>query len=434
MRADDFLDEPDAPSAAGFIDGTDIEQSYHAKPSGETALPGGEFAIDRRSGTQTVYGAIAPQPHIPEPHNNYPNPFLRAGRELVGINQPAPIGALEKAGDLAGKYGLEAMFGIGAAPFGPIGVGVSVGAARALRNAAREGAVAAQYDATSRPAIQNALDPLIAGSLAAGGEMLGPVVAAARQTGVARTAADIGGKLLRGTQGVKEKVASAAILYPEKLAAAPSDEAVSSAYSAFYDKIGAKGWRDIIEASDKPIITSQKAINELESFAVKARDGRATLQDAINASQAGRLISDLKRRGNEIALEVGEKAKELKAIADETVERLAPPKLKGEWQRLREMAFWNNAYKELSSPVPLNVGGSVNQLRTYGGAAMGTLLGTTVNPLAAILPFVAQAPLTTRLALQSAAGAAKAFPYANPVMAAEGSDRLAQFYRAASAR
>lgn len=219
-----------------------------------------------------------------------------------------------------------------------------------------------------------------------------------------------------------------------RLGKAPSDEAVGQAYDAFHSASGTIGRKEAVARSGDPFDTVSRAVNSMKDAYTKLRAGTLTVQEAVEASQAGRIIRDMKSRGNEFAQEVAGTADALKGSFDDFIERgmgatrtsktvpvtkpIPPgvsrvghhaPRIKpeplldaygqplmmetvienparqgfSEWQAARQAAFENSVAADFGSALPRNVNGSPNVLRTWsaigGGATSGAATGAMIG-------------------------------------------------------
>lgn len=243
-----------------------------------------------------------------------------------------------------------------------------------------------------------------------------------------------GASFMKSMAGIPEKSGEAALKDLSLLGRAPSNSEVSGLYDAFHDASGTISRKEAIAASNNPFDTVSRAMKNMRDASIKLKNGTLTPQEAVEASQAGRLIRDQKMRGNEMAREIGDAANDLKNQFDNFIEQGLPPGSKGvvreeirgtgqsipvvgpklspgypEWQAARQAAWENHVASDFSSAFPVNLNGSPNQLRGYGsiaGAASGAGLAlATGHPLAAIAAAaspILQSPLAYGMAIKTA--------------------------------
>lgn len=222
---------------------------------------------------------------------------------------------------------------------------------------------------------------MVQGTLGAALGFAGAAMNTQTAKAIGRKLAEGGGQVLRIVTNVKPGTGAAALSDLEKFTNAPSEEAVSSAYKSFYDRISAalgrvvKGRKELIAESTDPFETVGRSVKEMRKAHNALNEGRLDIQEAINASQAARKVRDMKMRGNEFAQEVAETADDLKDKFDDFIEANAPQSLKGEWQRVREMNFWKEVRSEFNTALPQNVNQFPNALRGNLGLAGGAVAG-----------------------------------------------------------
>lgn len=249
-----------------------------------------------------------------------------------------------------------------------------------------------------------------------------------------RTAAPAGMKVMAN---VPERSAAAAAQDPAMLLRAPSDQAVTDAYDAFHAASGTVSRRQSIAASEDPFDTVSRAMNTMKDAYNNLRAGKLTMQEAVDASQAARIIGDMKSRGVEMAQQVAQQSGDLKGLFDDFIQKgMAPaarsvhdpltgglqtvmePGMQGypEWQAARQAAFENSVAGDLGSFYPRNVNGSPNVARFWaalhggavtgaaGGAALAGPPGAVVGAgMGAMVGAAAVSPLTYGTALKAAA-------------------------------
>ena len=217
------------------------------------------------------------------------------------------------------------------------------------------------------------------------------------------------------------------------LGRAPSEAQVRQGYQQFHTASGTVSRKEAIAASDNPFDTVSRAMETMKSAYGKLRDSTLTPQEAVEASQAGRLIRDMKSRGNEMAMEIADAAGELKGQFDDFIQQGSlAARQRGrmgnaypEWKNVRQMAFEKNVADDFSSPWALNINGMPNQLRGYGSIA-AAVTGTAASlatghpglaALAAVSPLL-QSPLAYGMAIRGANQASKAAPAIGAAMRA----------------
>lgn len=165
----------------------------------------------------------------------------------------------------------------------------------------------------------------IQGAFQAGGQALGVGVGAAAKA--LRPAANrLGAAFTKVAANVPENSGQAATADPGRLSRAPSQEAVSGAYDDFHRTSGTMSRKQSIAASSDPFDNTARAMGTMRDAYNKLRSGALSVQEAVEASQAGRLIRDMKSRGVEMAQEIAEQASTLKGQFDDFIERGIGPR------------------------------------------------------------------------------------------------------------
>jgi hypothetical protein len=136
----------------------------------------------------------------------------------------------------------------------------------------------------------------------------------------------IGAGVMKVAANVNEKSGLAALSDLRILSRAPSNEAVSEAYDAFHAASGTVSRKEFLSKSGDPFDGVARAKATMLEAAQRLKDGTLTHQEAVNASQAGRLIRDLKLRGNEMAQEIAETAADLKGKFDDFIQSSLAPR------------------------------------------------------------------------------------------------------------
>lgn len=407
---------------------------------------------------------------------------------------PAAAGSIP--GATAGAALGTAIFpGPGTIIGGVIGAGLGGAAGEASRQAFAQGTAAA-FPGQNYPVLRP-------GEVIRNVGIEGATQAAGQAVGVGAGAAlSAGGRLIRGgaptvmkvAAGVPEGSGAAAVGDLQMLGRAPSSEAVGNAYDAFHTASGTVSRKDAIARSGDPFDTVSRAMNTMRDAYNKMRTRQLTTQEAVEASQAGRIIRDMKSRGVEMAQQVAEQADDLKGSFDDFIQNSFDgsqsmsrvpletpppvglkaaghhaPKPRGtpildsygqpvfvdkvtttpgkpgfpEWQAARQAAFENNVARDLGYVLPRNVNGSPNVLRTWsavgGGAATGAAIGGPVGAVVgagagamAVSPMAYGAAIRAAGLAQTAAGYIPAGVYR--VGASPAGQSLADYYSRQGAR
>lgn len=331
-----------------------------------------------------------------------------AGKEQVsGFN-------INNASEFAGQNFGSIIGGLAGTPGGPVGIGVGAAAGRALQNAGQNIASGMGYDTRKIGLIRSIAEPALEGATNyIGAKYTGPLFKAASEfvepvtQPITDFGANIGGGLMRIANNVKSSVGTSVLKNPGKFANAATPEEVSQAYKSFYNDLFSETGSNVagrveqIKSSGDPFDTVSRATTDMREAYQKLNDGTLTIKEAVNASQAARKIRDMKMRGNEMAQEVAQTADELKGSFDDFIDKNVPDKLKGAWQKLREMNYWKETREDFSSPFPQNINKSESVLR--GMTGIGTALAGTMygHPAALAVPFM-QSPAIAGLAIRGA--------------------------------
>ncbi len=139
-----------------------------------------------------------------------------------------------------------------------------------------------------------------------------------------------GAGLLKIAAGVPENVGMQVMENPSVLLGAPGRDAVNALYDAYHKASGTMSRDEFISRSAKPSDVGRvgSAIDEMDAFRLAMRNGTATEQQAVNASQAGRIVADARREGAEISHKMSEFAAETKAMADQFIAQGRGPQMR----------------------------------------------------------------------------------------------------------
>lgn len=260
------------------------------------------------------------------------------GRETPPLLMGIAGGA---AGGLAGgAFGA----GAGGPPGGIAGAlaGRSVGAGTGA-GLARKAQIAAGNILSDEPPDESALRTA---GIYAGGELIPPAL------GVVAKKTNLPGVLAKFASvfsGARPHKAEAAIRDLGMISRAPKGEAVEKAYDVFHAASGTQGVRErLLEETGSPLTVSRaKAL--VRSGIQKLKEGTATPQNLVDASQSARFIKDMSRRGHEAAKEVFEWAEKAKPRFDDALEKLPGG---GLWKTARTSAFERSVADEFSGILP----------------------------------------------------------------------------------
>jgi hypothetical protein len=269
--------------------------------------------------------------------------------------------------------------------------------------------------------------------------------------------------LLKIVGSVPEKEGLQIVSKPSVLLSPPGRDFVSSLYDKFHADSGTISRKEFIANSAHPFEAGSvsHAVGQMEDALLALRDGTLTRQQAVNASQAGRIISDAKGQGQELAMQMAETAGHTKQLMDNFIQNDIGPSVRSvtdaltgwtkdipipsqpgypEWQAARDAANKQNLYESISDVLPQNRGNSTNVLRpwhgaTAGGAAGGAFLGGPLGAaIGGAIGFASTSPIVYRTALQGAAIAGKVLPtvyrVGAPVAAGAAGSALQQAYMA----
>ena len=253
------------------------------------------------------------------------------GQEIVrGL--PGAAGAM--AGAAAGAFA--------AAPFAPLAgplapavpiIGAVGGAffggtaGEASRLAVAQGTAAA-FPEQNYPQIgfgDAARRAVTAGAVNAAGEGFGRGVVMGAQA--LRPAFNRGGAAaMKVAANIPERSGQFALEDMTRLGRAPSDATVSGLYDDFHRASGTVSREDAIARSADPFDTPQRAYESMRDAYLKLRQGTLTMQEAVEASQAGRIIRDAKSRGTEFAQNISQTADRLKGAFDDFISQGMGPR------------------------------------------------------------------------------------------------------------
>jgi len=310
-----------------------------------------------------------------------------AAGAMAGAAAAAPYGA---------PFGLPgvALAGLGGAYIGATGM-----------ESARQALVQANNAATGReftPAGEVLGQVNRAGLENAAGEGAGQAIGAGVRA-VRPALNKAGGAIFKLFANVDEKSGAAVAADPSLLLRAPSDDAVSKAYDSFHSASGTTSRREFIAKSDDPFDTVSRAMDTMRDAYNKLRDGTLSIQEAVNASQAGRIIRDMRSRGVEMAQQVSEQAQGLKTQFDDFIEKGGPPVgpqtkftyIAGqkipyqnpqiqppgypEWRAARRAAWENEVAGDFGSALPRNINGQPNVARFWGALTSGVTSGAATG-------------------------------------------------------
>lgn len=269
------------------------------------------YAADSGTVTPTVNAARALLTN--QPTQNFGETFLR------GL--PASIGSILGAGAGVTSGIAVGPLAVVASPAAAV-AGSAIGAASG--ESARQGLAQGYSLLTGQPFTppQQALgDMAVQGALGAAGEGIGQGLGALRKPAI-----NIGASLMRNAAAIPETAGRAALSDLSLLGRAPSDDAVSSLYDSFHDASGTVSRKATIAESGDPFDTVARSMSDMRDASAKLQAGTLTTQEAVNASQAGRVIRDQKMSGNEMAREVSDTANELKGQFDNFIQQGIGPR------------------------------------------------------------------------------------------------------------
>lgn len=132
--------------------------------------------------------------------------------------------------------------------------------------------------------------------------------------------------LAKISANVDENLGQAATKDLDLLGRAPSEAEVTTAYDKFHRASGTVSRKEAIAASDDPFDTVSRAMGTMRDAYNKLRGKTLSFQEAVEASQAARIIRDMKSRGVEIAQEVSGAADNLKGLFDDFIEKGIGPR------------------------------------------------------------------------------------------------------------
>ncbi len=242
---------------------------------------------------------------------------------LLTNNPPANIGESVLRG-VPATVGSILGAGAGLLGGGPAGMIAGSGLGAASLESARQGASQIYSGVTGTqftPPGTAIKDIAVQGAFGAAGEGVGLGVAALRGPAI-----NAGAALMRNAAAIPEASGRAALSDLSLLGRAPSNEQVSTAYDAFHAASGTVSRKAAVAASEDPFDTVARAMGDMRDASVKLQQGTLTTQEAVNASQAGRVIRDQKMRGNEMAREVGDAANDLKGQFDNFIQKGMGPR------------------------------------------------------------------------------------------------------------
>lgn len=329
--------------------------------------PGGELIDDFEPppGGELV-NAVSDEPEAP----GLGYRFL-AGVAQKDIQQPEGFDVGDIA-EFAGRELLPAIGGAAGAFAGPPGAALGAAAGRAAQKGI-QGYIAgrnpelANRESLLESAQDVALTGVTSGLFEKAARVAGPYVKEGLKK-FREARGSIGGDLLRVGPGVPQYKGQAAMEDLGLLSRAPSQKRVGELYDDFHNASGTVSRKKAIAGSADPFDTVARAKNDIAEAAQKLRSGTLTTQEAVNASQAARLIKDQARTGNEFAGEIFDVANDLKGQFDDFIGQTYP-----EWNAARQGAFERSVADEFTSWLPLNKNQSPNVLRTYtAGAAAAT--------------------------------------------------------------
>lgn len=200
--------------------------------------------------------------------------------------------------------------------------------------------------------------------------------------------------IVRLATNAPEKSAEALIRNPGVVLNAPTDAQVAEKYDKFSKMSGTVSRKADVMASGQ-FDRASRASQDVENALQKLRSGELTLQEAVNASQAARIINDMKSRGVELAQEVADQAQAYKPLFDDFIEkgskaRMAIDPLTGgvkevagtpgfpQWADARQASFRNKVSSDFSNIIPQNINGSPQFMRTFGAVGIGSGIGGAI--------------------------------------------------------
>lgn len=272
--------------------------------SPQMAGVGGGYAADSGTNTQlpSFLSNINPVRALltNDPTQNAGENFLR------GL--PASIGGIMGGAAGLGAAAIATPWTLGASvATGPAdamaGAGIGSAAGESLRQGAAQiysGVTGSQFTppgtAIKDIAVQGATGAFAEGA----GRQIADIQAAFKPTAV-----NVGASILRAAAGVPEASGRAALNDLSLLGRAPSDAEVAARYDAFHQASGTIGRAQAVNATGT-LDKVSRAVNDIETAMGKLRSGTLGTQEAVNASQAARIVEDQKRLGNELAQQVAD--------------------------------------------------------------------------------------------------------------------------------
>lgn len=138
----------------------------------------------------------------------------------------------------------------------------------------------------------------------------------------------VGAGVLKIAAGIPENVGQQVMENPSVLLGAPGRDAVSALYDAYHAKSGTMSRDEFISRSARPSDIGRvgAAIDEIDAAKLALRNGTLTEQQAVNASQASRIVSDARREGTEISQKMADYAQDTKASMDDFIARGRGPR------------------------------------------------------------------------------------------------------------
>lgn len=294
--------------------------------------------------------------------------------------------------------------------------------------------------------------------------------------------------------GIPEKEGLQLMEKPSLLLDVPTRETVNKLYDAFHSASGTVSRKQFISDSAHPFDAGSvsHAVSQMEDALLALKNGTLTRQQAVNASQAGRIISDAKGQGQELAMQMSDTASSTKDLMDNwldatfagsrvskqvpltlpNAERTVAGHAHGmprvvqtpvidqfgnpimmtettvipghpgypEWQAARAASRQEHLSEIMSHLLPRNKGNSTNVLRpwhgtTAGGVAGGAMIGGPVGAaIGGAVGFGLTSPLTYKMGLRAAAIAGEVAPriyrVGAPVAASAAGSDIQQAYMA----